>query len=181
MKITRPARRRRGITLVELMAAMTTLTIILAVCAALMTMLMRLDGSGRDHVANEATLARLARAFRADVREADRVEPLAAGKPSNGLSLADGASHSVEYAIVKGAVVRREWWDDVVVAQERFTLPASASPRFERLPGDGPAILALVLDRRSAKAVGEAATHPYRIEAASGAARRFSAKEGPSR
>lgn len=171
--------RRRGVTLVELLAAMTTLTIILGLGAALLTMLLKLTDSGHEHAEAEAAVARVARLFREDVRNAEEVSGCEPGKASGRIRLTSG-DWGVEYSASKTALLRVEWIADVLLEQERVTLPVSEPPRFER-PGEGPpAMVALVLERSKRKEASPAAK-PLRIEAALGASRRFRSEGGTTR
>ncbi len=170
--------RRRGLTLVELLAAFSTLTIVLAMCVALMTMLLKLSVSGRDGLANDVAIARLARLFREDVRWAREVRRVDEGKPSQRIALISNEM-AVEYSANGDRLERIEWDGDELVQQERLTLPKSSSPRFERRTDSERGVVVLVLDR-AAKSPGVAKVREFRIEATTGAAHRFEAG-GPRR
>ena len=169
---------RRGITLVELLAAMATLTIVLGLAVALITMLLKLSASGQDGMANDLALARVSRLFREDVRAAGEVRQVAAGTPSKRLSLVSGES-SVEYWANGDRIDRSEWEAGELVKQERLTLLPSSSPRFERRTEPGRTVVVLVIDR-SAKTPGGSKLREYRVEATAGASLRFESG-GPSR
>ena len=66
---------RRGFSLVEMLAAMSTGIILLGLATALIASLMKLDRAGRARLVEESRLDRLAHAFRADVRAATGVSP----------------------------------------------------------------------------------------------------------
>lgn len=166
-------RERRGVSLVEIMAAMTVLTVVLGLTVALLEMLLRLNTAGGEHAAHEATIARLGRAFRRDVRDADLVSRCDEGGTSGTLTLGhSGRAPIVEYQIRKAEVVRVEWDGDEIVKQERYALPLNSAPRFERPVPKDRHVLALVVNRRARK-TETGVVHPMRIEASLGAARRF--------
>jgi len=161
------------VSLIEMMATMTILTVVLGLTVALLDMLLKLNTAGRDHAAAEATIARVGRVFRRDVREADVVSRCDEGGTSRALTLGrSGRPSVVEYQIRKAEVVRVEWNGDDIVKQDAYPLPANSAPRFERPANGDRREVSLVLDRRARKSdIG--AVRPMRIGAALGAHRRF--------
>jgi hypothetical protein len=174
--IPRP-NQRRGVTLVELLAAMATMTIIMGVGAALLTMLLKLSDSGHEHAEGQAALARAARTFREDVRNASEVSGCEAGKASDRLVLTSG-DWGVAYSVAKTGLVRVEWIADVVLEQE--TMPMSGPSRFERPDEPGPPVVTLLLERAD-RAGARTPAKPLRIDAALGASTRFRTSGGTSR
>lgn len=167
-----PGRRSRGLTLVELMAAFATLTLVLGVCAALITMLLKLSGTSRDHIADEIALARIARLFREDVRLASKCDMTSTRQPARRITLSTGP-FVVEYALSRTGLTRTMQRDDEPLKYELLRLPPTASAmRFERQSADGADMIGLVLTRQ-AKSKGGAISHEFRIEAAAGASGRF--------
>jgi len=164
---------RRGISLVEIMATMTILTVVLGLTVALLEMLLKLNASGREHAALEASIARLGRAFRHDVRDSDVVSRCDDGGSSLALALrTSGREPVVEYHVRKSGVLRVEWNGSEIVKQETYPLPSRSSPRFARRSATGRQLVGLVLDRRARKA-DAGAVHAMSIEATVGASRRF--------
>lgn len=175
-------RSRRGFSLIEMLVAMTTMTFVMGVCVALLQMLLKLDAAGQTHVETEATIARAARVFRRDARSAAEVSRCPVGSESDRLGLTlPGADHAVEYRVRGDDLLRAEWHTGELVEQERFRLPARSSGRFEHREADGRGTVSLVFDRRGRKGDGEATVRAFRIEAATGADRRFEGTAGRSR
>ncbi len=172
---------RRGFSLVEMLAVMATLSLVLGLCVALLEMLLRLNASGREHIENEAAIARMSRVFREDVRDAGEIARCPLGGQSTALSLVVPGGDLVEYQVIKDALVRKEWRRDEILAQERFRLPASSYGRFERHGENEQAVVSLVIDRRSKQGPVDANAHTFRIEATPGATRRFDEQGGEKR
>lgn len=173
MRSPRVFPRRRGVSLVEMMATMTILTVVLGLTVALLEMLLKLNSSGRDHMAVETSIARLAHAFRRDVRDADDVSRCEKGGTSRSLDLQiDDRSSVVEYQAFKTEIRRVEWSGLDIVKQDRFEIPASSEAHFERPADDATGAVNLVIARRSRK--GDLGTvRAMRIGAILGANLRF--------
>jgi prepilin-type N-terminal cleavage/methylation domain-containing protein len=171
---------RPGFTMVEVMASLAALTIVMGVCAALITMLFNLSDSGEKHAAQELAIARAARTFRHDVHVADAVETRPSGKPSTVLSLLLKDGSSIEYTAERGSIVRVETDGVMIVTQDRLFLPEKSSPRFERHKEGDRIFLTLVFDRRGAKTDDPHAVRSFRVDAALGADSRFDRDGGTS-
>ena len=166
--------RRRGITLVEMLAAMAALLIVMGVVATLITALLGIESSGRDHAESEAQLARVAHFVRADVRAATVAQIAADPNAISRLTLKQGESGvTVEYRLDQGDLIRVESAGKATKKQERFRLPPRSSPRFERIDPSGRPFVALVVDRRSRQRGGGSVVRPFRVEASLGADARF--------
>ena len=162
----------RGVTLVELMAAMATLTIVLALCAALVMMLLRVSTSGGDHMAEEAVIARAARLFRADVREAVAFRAGGPEDAASDLALDFGDGSGVEYAIASDSLIRVVHAGDFPITRDVLDLPKGSSPRFAVDVPDPRGLVRLLLNR-SARSQGKAIVREMRIEAVLGSNHRF--------
>lgn len=170
----RRSKARAGLTLIEVVTAMTVMTIVMGLCVALITMLLKLSDSGTRHASDEAALMRVARLFREDVRAASEVVPKGGGKR---LVLRSFDGGEVEYSASRDGLWRVASWGDDTVKEERLPLPPTSSPRFEA----GRKVVALLIDRRQRTATDGAKPRVLRIEAAPGAHERFTAKGGDPR
>ncbi len=168
------ANTRAGLTLIEVVTAMTVMTTVLGLSVALIAMLLKLSDSGHRHASDEAALMRAARLFREDVRAAAQAVPEGGGKRL-WLGSVDGGS--VEYSASREGLMRVAMWDDDVIKQERLPLPPKSSPRFEVDRN----VVALLLDRRQPGSTDRARPRVLRIEAAPGARERFTASGGGTR
>ena len=101
--------KRRGVSLVELMVAMTGVSMVLAMTAALLHGVLRAQSESRLFFDDERASIRLARQFRADVHAACGMTTAAAAKPDSAeaetlrlaaLLLPDG--RTVEYSLAAG-------------------------------------------------------------------------------
>jgi type II secretory pathway component PulJ len=167
-------RNRAGFSIVEAMAAMTVITIVMGVCLALVTMLLKLPDAAHQHATDEAARSRVARLFREDVRAASRVVSKDQGKR---LSLRSGDGVSVEYAASGEGLSRVAWLGDQVAKEERLPLPPRSAARFEFRDG----VVALLLDRRAVRGDDSAKSRVLRVEAAVGASLRFRPRGETSR
>jgi hypothetical protein len=173
---------RRGYSLVEMLAVMASMTVVMGLCVVLLELVLKLDTSGREHVDNEATIARLGRVFRGDVRGASEVARCDPGKDSSALALRESAGdRAVEYLVLKDRIVRAEWVAGELLKQEQFLLPPRSSARFARRDPAGLARVALVFERRGKKGDGRVTVHEQWIEASPGSAGRFSPAAEASR
>ena len=158
----------------ELMITMTVLTIVLGLTVALMVMLLRVNVSSRDHAANENSIARLARAFRNDVRDSSRVSRCDEGASSGTIDFQHASNtHLIAYQVSKAGVTRVEWSGPDIVEQDWFRLPSRTSPRFTRKTIDGRCEVALMLDRHARKSTASGAVHTMTVEATLNASSRF--------
>ncbi len=181
MRLTPKFRRRNGLTLVEIVAAMATMTMVLGVSIALLTVLFKLSDSGRKHAADEFAIARAARLFRQDLRSADSIETRPSGKPSPSLTLQLDEGLMIEYLAERDGLLRIESCDGAIVEQEHLSLPDWSSPRFERRNENGLTFVTFVFDRRPSKTSPKLANREFRIEATVGADSRFDQTGGTTR
>jgi hypothetical protein len=138
------------------------------VAAALIESLYHIELAGRDHAANEAAIARVAHAFRGDVRA------FPSASIGKFLTLSDDdAGRYVSYRIQGDQIGRFEWQGLTLVSQDWFPLPPRSAPRFEKAEEGGRVAVSLVIRRRARRQVGESIVRPERLEATLGADRRF--------
>lgn len=175
--IRKPSGCRRGYSLIEMLVAMFVFTALLGICMALVELLLKLDDRGQAHAEALATTARLARTFRADVHAALRAEtPDGATAPIDRLTLAGPDGRTVDYRIVKGALIRTEREAGVFRQNDRFPLPTRAGRIAVESEGDR-TMVAILFDHRSARNRGE--SRELRVAAALGTDHRFAdADEG---
>jgi hypothetical protein len=160
---------RRGYSLIELVMLIVSTSLILGLCAGILHALLKVDRSGRAHVAGLSREARLSGLLRADVRAARHVLPAAA---ADTLSLALDDDHVVEYHVQRGELVRVDRIRDTIRNQDAFTLPRGGSVQFEVDPGDEATLVRLVTAKPQA-AIDTYSGRPTRIEAVLGQGRRF--------
>lgn len=173
MKMTPRSARRNGLTLVEIMAALTALTMVLGIAAALISLLFKLSDSGQKHSADEMAMARLARIFRQDARSADFLETRPSGQPSPSITFYEIDGSTIEYLGERDGILRVVSLGGTMVEQERLALPDAAVPRFERRDDDGRTLVILAFHRGTSKTNSKLANKAFRIEAMLGANTRF--------
>ncbi len=120
--------RRRGFTLVEMLAALTVGSVLLGIAVSILALLMRIERIGRDQVHQDAVTARLAQQFRDDVHAAARLAPAEAGKQGV-WRLVLTPDHTVTYRALPELVERDETVAGKPVRHESYTLPAGWSAR----------------------------------------------------
>ncbi|WP_406701008.1 hypothetical protein V5E97_19670 [Singulisphaera sp. Ch08] len=145
---------RRGYVIVELLLVMSSLVIIFGICVVLMHGLLRLDRTGRNHLAEAASRDRLFRQFRLDVRSASRSKPgRGDATPSDHLELAIPDGRVIDYHVVNGQIVRDEHGKGgQVFHHELYRLPSRALPRFQVRPEESALFVLLQLHREPALA-----------------------------
>lgn len=116
---------RRGVSLIELAIAISTLAALLSFGTVLLGLLFRADHVGQDALAEQLTNARLSRQFRADVHAARAV--VVADDNPGALQLALDDGRRVTWLAEASGVQRVVLRDDVEVARESFSLPAGAT------------------------------------------------------
>ncbi|MFC1596813.1 type II secretion system protein J [Planctomycetota bacterium] len=138
--------RRRGYTLIEIVAVIGAGTVVMAVAAGLLLMLVRLERDSRVEVAERAAVNRLAEQFRRDVRAADRFAPAEAPEGENtsfAWQLLSEADRVVEYRAEPKAMVRTERADGEVVRRQSYRLPALAAVAVDLVGDAAPGIVRL--------------------------------------
>lgn len=123
--------RRRGASLIELMVIMSSLSVVLGLCAVLLHGLLKLDRSGRAAVDDTTTLARLARRFRQDVRAAEKARPETPTK----LVLTGDDGGSVTYHLVGARLLREDRRGETLRAREGYNLGRLGPLSFDAADG----------------------------------------------
>ena len=135
--------RRRGMTLVELMAGMAAVAAMLGICTALLGLAMRLESDGRAAFESSRELDRLAARLRLDVHAAR-----SATIESRTLRLG-GDGGSLEYRLDDPAEVARVALDgDRVVARDPYRIPQPAGVTAEVREVDGRPFVVLAVALR---------------------------------
>jgi type II secretory pathway pseudopilin PulG len=116
-------KRRRGMTLVELMLAMFVATAVVGMLAAIVSRIMMANAAGRDHLQTVVALARLGEQFRRDVHEARGASVVPSDGPASRLKLDAGANRAIEYEITPAGLARRVLIADKVQKRDLFILP----------------------------------------------------------
>ena len=111
---------RHGFSLIEMVLIIGAVSIIIGLCATVLSGLFRIERSGRASMADATTLARFARQFRQDARGSTAVKRAEgkAGAATFEMSGPEGAS--VVYRVEKGQLVREERRGDRAVRGESF-------------------------------------------------------------
>jgi hypothetical protein len=162
-------KRRRGVVLVELVMLVALGSVLMGLSAGLLHALLKVDRSGRAHLAGLARETRLAQLFRADVRAARR--PVGA-TPAESLALDLGDGHTVEYRLQNKELLRFDRVKDTIRNQDAFPLPPGGSTRFEVEPR-GPITLVRLVIARAPATTGLTVRRETRIEAVLGQEHRF--------
>ena len=151
-----------GVSLIEMVLLIASITVILSACGTFLHLLMKLDRAGRDAMRDSNSVARLARQFRGDVRAAAAakvVEP-EADRPGR-LELTTEGRPTVTYRVESGSLLRTESDGAKVYRREAYLVEHLDPPRFESVAGGR---LVLTLPRR-ADAAGPTLRPGYRVEA----------------
>ncbi len=177
--------RRRGVSLIEMIAAMGIGAVMMGVAVSLLYTLLRTEGSGREHLRHSSVLGRLADQFRRDVHEAKSVGDLSDGEETVG-GVSDGEGRQFElapgrtvtYRLEPGTLVRSEQVDGEVQRRESFALPPGTTASIRIQAGTDPTIVSLMITP-----VAEPARQPgrrtARIDAVLARDRRFTSSEEP--
>jgi prepilin-type N-terminal cleavage/methylation domain-containing protein len=140
-------KRRPGFSLLELLMVIMVGSVLLGLSAGLLHALLKVDRSGRAHLAGLAREARLAHLFRLDVRAAHRGWTVdKAGK----LALDLGDDHTVEYVAQGKELHRVERMRDAVRNQDAFALPRDGAVRFDIEPRGPITVVRLAIERAPA-------------------------------
>lgn len=152
----------RGFALIELMVVLTVSAIMLALCAGLIHLLMKLDRSGRATSDQAADLARLARDFRADVHASGPID--ASGGSDGRWTLSGEGGRQVEYLVRPGDLLRTVREAGKPRRFDLYRRPPRASFRIETEP-EGLITFATLIVDRPPDARDDAAYHDVRIDA----------------
>lgn len=167
--------RRRGISLIEMIAAMGIGAVMMGVAVALLYTLLETEGSGREHLRHGSVLGRLADQFRRDVHAAKSVGDVADGEGRQ-FELAPG--RTVTYRLEPGTLVRTEQVDAVVQRRESFALPPGTTTSIRIEADTDPTIVSLMITP-VAEPPRQPGRRTARIDAVLARDRRFTRPEGP--
>jgi prepilin-type N-terminal cleavage/methylation domain-containing protein len=135
--------RTRGFSLVEMVVVASAVSIVMGLCGLTLHAMFRLDRAGRAEIQDGSTVARLATAFRADVRSATSARIVQNQDGTTTLELDRPDMPALRYAIEGRGLVRTERSGKETRRRESFAVERLDPVRFER---DGP-ILRLALVR----------------------------------
>ena len=154
---------RRAFSLIEMLVVIAVSGVLMSVALTTLYTLMQAESSGRDHVSQAATVARLADQFRSDVHAALRpIVSEAQAKDQWQFALAKDTA--VTYKAFPGEVQRHEQVAGKLVRQESYLLPDDST-------ADAVPVMAglVISPPRSASAAGR----EIRVDAALGIDHRF--------
>jgi prepilin-type N-terminal cleavage/methylation domain-containing protein len=133
----------RGFTLIELLAVITSLSVLMGLCALTIQLLMRVSSEAQARRSASATLGRLAEQFREDVHGCDEAQL----RPSAGLRLSRGPRFAISYEARDGRVERVESTGGQASRRETYALGKGGSAVFQSRD-DGPRrFLALLISQ----------------------------------
>jgi type II secretory pathway pseudopilin PulG len=141
---------RRGITIIEVMIVVTVVTMLLAVCAVSIQLLMRLNADVQGRFNATVALDRLARQVRADSHASATAQIVGDEKNKArpaGLRLVFEADHTVTYQSADGGMVRTESRGGKVIRHETYALPRGNVGRFELRDESSRRLVVLVMAR----------------------------------
>jgi type II secretory pathway component PulJ len=136
--------KRPGFTLFEIILVVAGASMIVATCAMLLHVLLRLDTVGRSHLNDASTVSRLARQFREDVRTASKADRTPESNQAPRLTLTTPGAPTVIYQVESDRLLRLESLGDKVVRRESYSIARLGPVAFE---GDG-GFIRLVLLRK---------------------------------
>jgi prepilin-type N-terminal cleavage/methylation domain-containing protein len=116
-----PARKRAGISLIELMVVISILAALLSFATVLLGLLLRADHAGHDAMARQLAITHLSRQLRADAHAATSANVPQDNPGALELTLDDG--RSVSWKSSEGTVSRFDRRGDAVVSREAYVLP----------------------------------------------------------
>lgn len=147
-------KRRRGYTLIEMLAIIAAGSAMMAVAMGLLHSLIRIEHGAREEARRQTSLDRLADQFRRDVRAAGRFAKLEgaeaagvqvperpAGAPGWQFALDDG--RTVQYGPGRRELIRTERVGNDPVARESYVLPCDATVSIEPVGEAAPGIVRL--------------------------------------
>jgi len=168
--------RRRGISLIEMIAVMGVGAVMMGVAVTLLYGLLRAEGSGREHVRQSSVLGRLADQFRRDVHAAKAVAVAADGEGRQ-FELAPG--RTVIYRFQPGTLTRTEQVVDAAPERrESYALPPGTTATIQIPANTQPAIVSLMI-MPVAEASGQPAGRSIQIDAVLARDHRFAKPEEP--
>jgi len=167
--------RRRGISLIEMIAVMGVGAVMMGIAVTLLYGLLRAEGSGREHLRHSSVLGRLADQFRRDVHAAKTVAAAADGEGRQ-FELAPG--RTVTYRLESGTLTRTEQVDGTVERRESYALPPGTTATIEIPTNTQPAIVSLRITP-VAEASGAVGGRAIRVNAVLARDHRFAKPEEP--
>lgn len=172
---------RRGFSLLEIVLVMGGVSILLGLCGGLIHLMLRLDRVGRSHVAETATIGRLAHRFRRDIHASNRARPGDdEGRVGSYLELVLPGDRRVEYRVRGHQLIRSQHPGELAARTETYTLPFCREPRFLAHDADQEVRVSLQLPRGEGLSP-ESLRHVLTIDAAVGRDHRFSRPTEASR
>lgn len=165
---------RRGFSLIEVVLVIGGVAMILGMSTGLLHLMLRLDRVGRSHYAETATIGRLSRQFRQDVRAASgtKVSDPDEG-PLSKLELVLDEGQVVSYETREHGLTRTARQGESVRRREGYALPSCAGPRFIVRKDDDRVWVSLSLPR-VAKPRPESLRHVLHVDALMGRDHRWS-------
>ena len=154
--------RRRGYALIEVLVVISIVSVMLALCAGMIHLLMKLDRAGRTATEVSTDLARLAHDFRLDAHAAAPVAP--PDRPMERLALSVAGGKTVEYLVRPGDILRTVREGDKVRHYDLYRRPPRASVRIDVTREGSLSFATLILDRPP-DGRDDSLYHDYRIEA----------------
>jgi type II secretory pathway component PulJ len=140
---------RAGYSLIEMVLVIGALSAVLGLCVGTIRGLVTLDRSGRARLTEEATLSRLARQVREDVRAARSGIVTGANDKNSQLDLRLSAGQVIEYRWAVGRLTRTRRGPGKTESHEAFTLPHRANPRFKVSDEAGQTWVTFVLEPKA--------------------------------
>jgi prepilin-type N-terminal cleavage/methylation domain-containing protein len=114
-------KRRRGFTLIEMVAVVTIGTVLMGIAVLLLHSLLKSHDSGREHINYYRTLNRLAEQFRSDAHATEKTSSADDGKTFDFLpNAADSAK--IRYQLLPGRIDRTELKGEKAVRQDSYKL-----------------------------------------------------------
>jgi type II secretory pathway pseudopilin PulG len=116
-------RRRGGMTLIEIIVAMTIATAMIGLLAAAVSRVMMASAAAHEHLRTVVTLGRLGEQFRRDAHASHRSTVDASNDQAARLTLEAGPNRTVEYEITPQGLRRVASTADKATQRELFVLP----------------------------------------------------------
>jgi hypothetical protein len=142
--VKRKALKRRGHSLVELVAVITGVSVVMGGTATLLTFVLRMNDDARDRTHAVAAIGRMAEQFRRDVHEVRGEPTVAADHRSADFKLSDG--RSVQWKVDDRGVIRAEHGGTVAERQNSYSLPKGCTAELRVESIGGARIVALHID-----------------------------------
>jgi len=167
--------RRRGISLIEMIAVIGVGAVMMGLAVTLLYGLLRAEGSGREHVRQSSVLGRLADQFRRDVHAANTVAGVSDDQRWQ-FELAPG--RTVTYRFQPGTLTRTEQVDAAPERRESYALRSGTTATIRIPANTQPAIVSLRIEP-AAEASGQPAGRTIQIDAVLARDHRFAKPEEP--